>query len=100
MIRKITPLFGLGQVVSTPGALEALTQSKENPSTFLDRHVTGDWSDCCKDDAQANEDALASGARIFSVYATAKGQKFWIITEAVADDGRRLSTCLLLPSEY
>ena len=40
------------------------------------------------------------GSRILSAYRTLKGVKIWIITEAVGDDGRRASTCLLLPDKY
>ena len=32
--------------------------------------------------------------------ATLKGEKFWIITEAVDDQGRRAVTTILLPDEY
>jgi hypothetical protein len=28
------------------------------------------------------------------------GTKFWVITEAVGDDGRRAATTVLLPDEY
>jgi hypothetical protein len=33
------PLFDLGQLVATPGALE---KSGQNPMDFLSRHVTSD----------------------------------------------------------
>ena len=39
------PLFRLGQVVGTPGALQAFEETGENPLEFLLRHVTGDWSE-------------------------------------------------------
>ena len=89
------PLFGLGQCVGTPGALESLEQSGQSPSEFLDRHVRGDWGDVCEEDAEANNLALKDGSRIFSVYHTKLGEKIWCITEA-----DRSSTCILLPSEY
>jgi hypothetical protein len=37
------PLFELGQLVATPGALAALEKSGQNAMEFLSRHVTGDW---------------------------------------------------------
>jgi len=37
------PLFNLGQLVATPGALAALEKSGQSPTDFLSRHVTGDW---------------------------------------------------------
>ena len=89
------PLFQLGQCVATPGALEALEKAGHIPTEFLDRHIRGDWGDLCPDDAEANVQALQDGSRILSVYHTADGDKFWIITEA-----DRSSTCILLPDEY
>ena len=35
--------FKLGRLVSTPGALAAITESGQNPWTFLVRHMGGDW---------------------------------------------------------
>jgi hypothetical protein len=82
-------------MVATPGALDALSESQQSPMHFISRHLQGDWGDCCQEDRQANEDALKNGDRLFSVYATVKGTKLWVITEA-----DRSSTCVLLPGEY
>lgn len=90
-----TPRFPLGQTVSTPGALNALTEAGQSPTLFLSRHRVGDWGDVCAEDKQANEDALLHGDRILSSYRTANGTKLWVITEA-----DRSSTCILLPTEY
>jgi hypothetical protein len=95
MIEIVTPKFKLGKLVSTPGALAALTEAGQYPMHFVSRHLQGDWGDCCMEDRQANEDALRNGDRLFSVYRTAKGIKIWVITEA-----DRSSTCVLLPEEY
>ena len=89
------PLFDLGQVVMTHGAIDALTESGQTPETFLRRHVIGDWGNVCSDDAKANEDAIAEGLRILSAYKTDTGQKLWIITEY-----DRSLTTILLPAEY
>lgn len=88
-------LFPLGSIVATPGALNALARSKELPLHFLARHVTGDWGEVNSGDKQANDSALVSGARLFSSYKTAAGEKIWVITEA-----DRTSTCILLPEDY
>ena len=40
-----SPLFSLGQIVCTPGALEALKAEDNNGLELLHRHVTGDWGD-------------------------------------------------------
>ncbi len=50
---------------------------------------------CPHCDAQANDEALTTDGRLFSVYRTAAGVKFWVITEA-----DRTVTTVLLPSEY
>lgn len=87
--------FPLGQVVATPGALEALEESSQLPQDFLSRHQSGDWGQVDGDDSAANDLALKEGSRILSAYKTLKGVKLWVITEA-----DRSSTCILLPDEY
>jgi len=96
----LKPKFPLGQLVATPGALQALEESGQSPGFFLDRHVQGDWGQVNDDDKRANDQALVDGSRILSAYRTLKGVKIWIITEAADDEGRRSSTTALLPSEY
>jgi len=89
-------LFALGQIVSTPGALEALARAEQHPGLFLNRHVAGDWgSELSQDDNAENEYSLQHGFRILSSYKTAAGEKLWVITEA-----DRSVTTLLLPEEY
>lgn len=91
-----TPKFPLGQVVATPGALELLGRAGVNPASLLSRHVRGDWGLVGREDAQANEHALRTGARLLSVYEVGEPpERVWIITEA-----DRSSTCLLRPDEY
>jgi hypothetical protein len=94
------PLFNLGQIVATPGALAALQDAGQTPAEFLSRHVAGDWGQLEQEDSQLNNLALFNGSRILSAYATKKGERIWIITEAADDKGRRFSSTLLLPSEY
>jgi hypothetical protein len=97
------PLFGLGRVVATPGALSSLTTAQCSPVRLLERHQHGDWCDAdelCTADKDANEQALVSGARLLSVYRV-DGVRLYVITEAVKEDvGRRDSSVILLPSEY
>ncbi len=95
MINVAAPKFRLGKLVSTPGALAALSEAGQSPMVFISQHVAGKWGDCDEHDRQANEDALKDGDRLFSVYRTSKGVKIWVITEA-----DRSSTCVLLPEEY
>ena len=53
-----TPLFALGQLLATPGALELLETHELTALPFVLRHVSGDWGDICAEDRQANADAL------------------------------------------
>jgi hypothetical protein len=88
--------FSLGQVVSTPGALEALQEARQRPVEFLSRHIRGDWGDALpEEDKQENELSVEKGFRILSAYTLKTGVKLWVISEA-----DRSVTTLLLPSEY
>jgi hypothetical protein len=88
-------LFSLGQVVATPGALQALDEAGQTSMEFLHRHVTGDWGDLDEHDRKENELALQKGLRLFSAYQTSKGVRIWVITE-----WDRSATTILLPDEY
>lgn len=90
---KTSSKFPLGQVVATPNALDSLSQS--DILTALRRHAAGDWGDVSDEDRQENELSLEEGLRLLSVYHSAGGTKFWIITEA-----DRSSTTVLLPEDY
>lgn len=94
------PKFSLGQLVATPGALEALQESGQSPMDFILRHVQGDWGLVDDEDKMANDQALVDGSRLLSAYKTLKGVKIWIITEACDDEGRRACSTVLLPSDY
>jgi len=89
------PLFALGRVVATPGAMSTMSEFDILPLTLIHRHATGDWGDLGADDQQQNLLAIRSGLRIFSSYKLSASTKIWIITEA-----DRSSTGLLLPDEY
>ena len=89
------PLFDLGQLVATPGALAALEKTGQTPMDFLSRHVRGDWGDLPEEDKAENELSLEKGFRLLSSYRTNANDKIWIITEA-----DRSHTTLLLPDEY
>ncbi len=94
------PLFQMGRIVATPGALTLLGQYGIPAMALLQRHVRGDWGDLGRDDRKANDDAVHDGGRIFSSYLLNR-DKVWVITEATGDDGfTRASTCILKPEEY
>lgn len=96
------PLFPLGQVVATPGALDA----SRDPGQFLEllaRHVRGDWGCVDQEDGEANRLAVTQGDRTLSAYpmdpakpCAGYGENcLWIITEA-----DRSVTTILLPDDY
>ena len=64
------PLFDLGQLVATPGALAALEKSGQSPMDFLSRHVTGDWGEIPEEDRKENQFNLGKGFRLMSNYRT------------------------------
>ena len=95
------PRFELGQIVSTPGVLQACPI--DLMTRCLARHLSGDWGSVCAEDAQSNNEALANGDRILSAYPIDPARPcegfgentLWIITEA-----DRSVTTFLLPEEY
>ena len=94
-MKSVKPLFSLGQIVSTPGALGALARANQQPHDFLNRHAAGDWGELGDEDEAENKYSLEHGVRILSSYKTAAGEKLWLITES-----DRSVTTLLLPEEY
>jgi hypothetical protein len=96
----MTAKFTLGAIVATPGALKAIEESGQNPTDFIVRHVSGDFGDVDSEDWALNDSAIKDGSRILSAYTTLKGERIWVITEAVGEHGFRSSTCILLPEEY
>ena len=92
-MKTIKSKCSLGQVVSTPGALEEIDPADMHQA--LQRHAVGDWGDVGEHDRKENEFALEKYLRLFSVYHDRNRTKFWIITEA-----DRSVTTILLPAEY
>lgn len=73
--------FSPGEIVATRGADALLRERNLHPVRLLARHLAGDWGEVGAEDAQANEAALQTGARLLSVY-TVAGVKLFVITEA------------------
>lgn len=94
-LRPQPPRFSLGQVVATPGAIQAMQEAGQNPAELLQRHLSGDWGELDEEDRRANDDAIQQGSRILSAYVLRNSVKVWVITEA-----DRSSTCILLPEDY
>ena len=91
------PIFSipleLGKTVATPNVLE--TVPREEILAALQRHRNCDWGDVSPQDKWANDRAVKGGERLFSVYHSKDGVKFWIITE-----WDRSATTVLLPEDY
>jgi hypothetical protein len=96
------PLFPLGQVVATPGALDA-SRFPGQCLELLARHVCGDWGCIDPEDAESNRLAVIEGDRVLSAYpidpalpCAGYGENcLWIITDA-----DRSVTTILLPDDY
>lgn len=95
MSAKAIPLarFRIGRIVTTPDALEVIPSHEILAA--IARHQAGYWGELSPEDKEANEEALREGNRLFSVYRSAQGVKFYVITEA-----DRSVTTILLPHNY
>ncbi len=76
------PLFSLGDVVITPGALAAFVAANAYITPYLARHQQGAWGDLDPADSRTNQQALQHGARLLSAYHLKENTTIWIITEA------------------
>jgi hypothetical protein len=95
-VQRKAPLFNLGTIVATPGALDLLDRTGTDATSLLEQHQRGEWGETLStDDAQANNLAVRDGGRILSAYSVGENGRLWIITE-----WDRSATTLLLPEEY
>ena len=91
------PKLSLGMVCMTAGINEAQLEDPAFSSEVLRcffRYQNCDWGDLCKEDKDANREALENGNRVLASYHTTHG-KVYIITEA-----DRSSTTILFANEY
>lgn len=99
LARMQAPLFSLGRIVATPGALARLPEHRVRQ--ILNFHQHGDWGEVGPEDAYENNYAVQRRLRILSVYRIDPDLPYegdnraWIITEA-----DRSVTTILLPEEY
>ncbi len=97
------PLFKLGRLVATPGALDALAPWPGRLEALVHRHVAGDWGVVSDDDRHQNDWAALHDDRILSAYPIDESKPsrgygentVWIITE-----WDRSVTTVLLPEDY
>ena len=90
---KREPRLSLGRLCITPNAAAAVPPDEVLKA--IARHAAGDWGTLDEHDWQENEQALRTGGRLFSVYGSRTGQKFYVITES-----DRQTTTVLLPEDY
>jgi hypothetical protein len=88
-----SPRFSLGEIILTEGASSKLSQTEIESG--LHRHATGDWGEIDAECRQQNNKRVEIGGTLASIYKTAAGVKFYIITES-----ERTATTILLPEEY
>ncbi|MBT1536039.1 hypothetical protein B7R78_0002405 [Ralstonia solanacearum] len=89
------PRLRLGQLLATPAAAAALTESGVSIFTLLNRHARGDWGDLSEEDHRQNNLAAIAGQRVLSSYELPNGRKVWVLTE-----WDRSVTTILLPEDY
>jgi hypothetical protein len=90
----MAPLFPLGQVVATRGAIALMEAARIDPLQLLQRHQSGDWGDLDAEDLRENDYAVGRRLRILSAYGQPP-DRLWVITEA-----DRSATTILRPDEY
>ncbi len=100
MIAVATPLFKPGSILASPACIHELERAGQNIWEFMARHIAGDWGIVDAEDAESNNESLKDGSRLLSAYLLKTGEKIWIITEAVDDNGRREASTAILPSDY
>lgn len=89
-------LFSLGQILSSPEALDIMLAEGIDPKELLARHATGDWGDISNEEARENDLSVRTCMPIVSSYNLPRTQQqIWITTEA-----DRTQTMFSLPQEY
>jgi hypothetical protein len=89
------PLFSLGRLLVTPGAMSEIHTAGASMLDLLNRHQHGDWGDTGDYSRDENDFALQWRLRLLSCYTLSNGASVWVIKEA-----DRSATTILLPDEY
>jgi hypothetical protein len=88
------PLFDLGRILATPGALAVLDGLEDSVTPYLARHERGDWGDLSIDEKFLIDCALTKGQQVYSVFTLQTGDRLKFITNPM-----RTMTTMLLESE-
>lgn len=86
-------------ILATSGAIQLCEKLELSINPFIDRHLSGDWGDICKDDWDANNEDVVAGGQIVSSYKLETGEKIWVISDPADESGQRQVT-VLLPEDY
>ena len=89
------PLFDPGVCLITPQAQLILSEAKQDPATYIRRHVCGDWSSMPNLAREQNLRALDARDDILSTYNVPGKGMVWVKTDRAAG-----VTTILLPSDY
>jgi hypothetical protein len=85
--------FPLSEICVTANILSKV--EPEDIMSALGRHMKADWGELDKDGRTENEQRLNNGGPLASIFRSARGVEFYILTEA-----DRSVTTILLPEEY
>ncbi|MDI1245922.1 MAG: hypothetical protein PSV24_11020 [Rhodoferax sp.] len=94
------PLFDLGITVGSPSAIRLVSDLQVLPATYLRFHAHGVWGRLNATNRAKNDAAVLDGGPIVSSYAIKGSQGIFVITDAIDEDGIRLSTRIVLKSEH
>jgi hypothetical protein len=75
--KGVKPVFTLGHVVATPGALTAIENSGQQPGDFLAHQMIGAWGEVPPEDIKENELSLQRGFLLLSAHHTSGSDKLW-----------------------
>ena len=90
------PLFNLGVISATPGAIEVLEKHGISALSLLHRHQCGDCGEMCESDREVHRRAIEFGQQqIHSAYHINQTVKIWVVTT-----WNHWNTVVMLPSEY
>ncbi len=89
--------FSTSQIVMTPDAMNLLAHFGTNPMELVNRHFSGEWNGQ-PDNAERNEEYLASGEGMLLSVFNVGPEKVWTISHI--GYGSDSYTTLLLPEEY
>ena len=90
-------LFEGGKTFATAGIGERFGDI--DLSWALEAHYSGYWGTVCEEDWNTNNEALANGTRLMSVFPT-RDRSGWLTDIWVITDADRAVTTILLPEEY